>query len=36
MSNPTEGKQIFNAWYRKKMARAIKDGILAYQKAVHG
>jgi len=36
MSNPTEGKNIFNSWYRKKMARAIKDGILAYKKAVHG
>lgn len=36
MSNPTDGKHIFSSTYRKKMARAIKDGILAYKKAVNG
>ena len=32
MTNPTEGKKIFDAAYRKQMAAAIVKGILAYQK----
>jgi N-acetylmuramoyl-L-alanine amidase len=36
MSNPTEGKRIFDAQYRSRMARAITDGIIAYKKAVNG
>ena len=32
MSHPVEGKKIFDASYRKKMAAAIVRGILAYQK----
>ncbi|HET7624822.1 MAG TPA: N-acetylmuramoyl-L-alanine amidase [Verrucomicrobiae bacterium] len=36
MSHPTEGKKIFSAAYRKKMARAIADAILDYKKDVDG
>jgi N-acetylmuramoyl-L-alanine amidase len=36
MSNPTEGKRIFDPTYRRQMAKAIVNGILAYQKAVKG
>jgi N-acetylmuramoyl-L-alanine amidase len=32
MSNPTEGKKIYDAAYRKQMAAAIVKGIVAYQK----
>jgi N-acetylmuramoyl-L-alanine amidase len=32
MTNPTEGKKIYDAAYRKQMAAAIVRGILAYQK----
>ena len=32
MSNPTEGKKIYDAAYRKQMAAAIVRGIVAYQK----
>jgi len=32
MTNPTEGKKIYDATYRKQMASAIVRGILAYQK----
>jgi N-acetylmuramoyl-L-alanine amidase len=32
MSNPTEGKKIYDAAYRKHMAAAIVKGIVAYQK----
>ncbi|HEY1718188.1 MAG TPA: N-acetylmuramoyl-L-alanine amidase [Verrucomicrobiae bacterium] len=32
MTNPTEGKKIYDATYRKQMAAAIAKGILAYQK----
>ena len=32
MTNPTEGKKIYSADYRKQMAAAIVKGILAYQK----
>jgi N-acetylmuramoyl-L-alanine amidase len=32
MTNPTEGKKIYDAAYRKQMASAIVKGILAYQK----
>jgi N-acetylmuramoyl-L-alanine amidase len=32
MTNPTEGKKIYDAAYRKQMATAIVRGILAYQK----
>ena len=32
MTNPTEGKKIYDATYRKQMASAIVKGILAYQK----
>lgn len=34
MSHPTEGQKIFTAEYRKKLARAIVDGLLAYKRAV--
>ncbi|MFO1477997.1 MAG: N-acetylmuramoyl-L-alanine amidase [Verrucomicrobiota bacterium] len=36
MSNPAEGRKIFDPSYRKQMAKAIVDGILAYKKAVKG
>jgi N-acetylmuramoyl-L-alanine amidase len=36
MSNPAEGNKIFNSTYRRQMAQAIVDGILAYKKAVNG
>ena len=32
MTNPTEGKKIYSADYRRQMAAAIVKGILAYQK----
>ena len=32
MTNPAEGKKIYDAAYRKQMAAAIVKGILAYQK----
>jgi N-acetylmuramoyl-L-alanine amidase len=32
MTNPTEGKKIYSADYRRQMAVAIVKGILAYQK----
>jgi N-acetylmuramoyl-L-alanine amidase len=32
MTNPTEGKRIYDAAYRKQMAAAIVKGILNYQK----
>ncbi|HSY74153.1 MAG TPA: N-acetylmuramoyl-L-alanine amidase, partial [Dongiaceae bacterium] len=32
MTNPTEGKKIYDAAYRKQMAAAIVKGILNYQK----
>ncbi len=32
MTNPTEGKKIYDSTYRKKMAAAIVKGILSYQK----
>src|SRR6185369_523541 len=32
MSNPTEGKKIYDAAYRKQLAAAIVRGIVAYQK----
>ncbi len=34
MSHPDEGKKIFDAGYRRKMARAILDGLLAYKRIV--
>jgi N-acetylmuramoyl-L-alanine amidase len=36
MSHPVEGQRIFDAAYRRRMARAIADGILAYKKLVKG
>ncbi len=36
MSNPGEGKKIFDPGYRRQMARAIVDGILAYKKILNG
>jgi N-acetylmuramoyl-L-alanine amidase len=32
MSNPSEGRKIFDAGYRKQIAKAIVDGISAYRK----
>ena len=32
MTNPTEGKKIYDAAYRKQMAAAIVHGVLTYQK----
>jgi N-acetylmuramoyl-L-alanine amidase len=34
MSHPVEGRKIFTAAYRQKMARAIVEGVLAYKRAV--
>lgn len=34
MSHPTEGKKIFDAGYRREMARAIVDGIANYKRIV--
>lgn len=34
MSNPAEARRIYDAGYRRQMARAIVEGVLAYQKAV--
>lgn len=34
LSHPTEGKKIFTAEYRKKMAQAIAAGIQSYKQAV--
>jgi N-acetylmuramoyl-L-alanine amidase len=34
MSHPVEGKKIFSAAYRREMARAIVNGILAYKRQV--
>ena len=34
MSHPSEGRKIISADYRKQMAKAIVDGIRAYQKVV--
>lgn len=34
MTNPDEAQRIYDSEYRKKTARAIVDGILAYQKRV--
>ena len=34
MSHPVEGRKIFTAAYRQKMARAIVEGLLAYKRQV--
>ena len=34
MSHPEEGRRIFDNAYRRQMARAIVDGLLAYKRAV--
>jgi len=34
MSHPEEGRRIFDTAYRRQMARAIVDGLLAYKRAV--
>ena len=34
MSHPTEGPKIFTSAYRKQMARAILDGVMAYKTTV--
>jgi N-acetylmuramoyl-L-alanine amidase len=34
MSHPSEGKKIFDAGYRQKLAHSIMDGLLAYKKTV--
>lgn len=34
MSHPEEGKRIFDAGYRKQLAKTIADGVLAYKRAV--
>jgi N-acetylmuramoyl-L-alanine amidase len=36
MSHPVEGRKILDAAYRREMARAIVDGILAYKRIVKG
>jgi N-acetylmuramoyl-L-alanine amidase len=36
LSHPTEGKKIIDPAYRKQMAHAIVQGVLAYKKAVRG
>ncbi|MDB6025439.1 MAG: hypothetical protein JWM68_1662 [Verrucomicrobiales bacterium] len=35
MSNPSEAKKIYDPAWRKRMAQAVVDGILAYKKMVH-
>jgi N-acetylmuramoyl-L-alanine amidase len=32
MSNPSEGRKIFDAGYRRQIAKAIVDGIGAYRR----
>lgn len=34
MSHPVEGKKIFDSAYRRQMAKAIVDGVMAYKQAV--
>jgi len=34
MSHPVEGRKIFEAAYRREMARAIVGGLLAYKRQV--
>jgi N-acetylmuramoyl-L-alanine amidase len=34
LSNPEDAKNIYDAGFRKRMARAIVDGLLAYKRAV--
>jgi len=34
MTNPAEAKNIFDANYRRQMAKAIVDGVLAYKRMV--
>jgi N-acetylmuramoyl-L-alanine amidase len=34
MSHPVEGKKIFDAGYRRQMAKAIVDGLLAYKRGL--
>jgi len=34
MSHPIEGRKIFDAAYRRQMAKAIVDGLLAYKRTV--
>jgi N-acetylmuramoyl-L-alanine amidase len=36
LTNPTDARNIYDSVFRKRMARAIVDGILAYQRAVAG
>jgi N-acetylmuramoyl-L-alanine amidase len=36
MSHPAEGKKIYDPAYRKQMAHAIVEGVLAYKRAVKG
>jgi N-acetylmuramoyl-L-alanine amidase len=36
MSNPAESRRIFDPAYRRQMAQAIVDGILAYKRSVRG
>ena len=36
LSHPQEGQRILDPNYRRQMARAIVDGILAYQRTVKG
>lgn len=36
MSHPAEGKKIYDPAYRKQMAHAIVEGVLAYKRAVRG
>lgn len=36
MSQPAEGRKIYDAAYRKQMAHAIVQGVLAYKRAVRG
>ena len=36
MSNPSDGRKIFDARYRKQMAKAVVDGIQAYKRITKG
>jgi N-acetylmuramoyl-L-alanine amidase len=36
LSHPVEGRRIIDPGYRRRLARAIMDGILAYKKIVRG
>jgi N-acetylmuramoyl-L-alanine amidase len=34
LSNPADARNIYDSAFRKRMARAIADGIVAYKRAI--